>query len=196
MVTVQPLTKKHKISWQLLKIKKSIFVPYPLPLPPRSAGREIFLWGFAGGRSPPAKPLIFSPPSQRRIRRWEGGRGRGKSYKSQRFIHRRLAAWRQSESYLTFSFLHDVRQHMAPPSRIESSESAVSESQNHSRGTGCAVLSHQPAHALPHSGATPTAEPASNAQRTPARPTLPTGPGCHNERRAGSNRAPYFPHQR
>ncbi|HPD41684.1 MAG TPA: hypothetical protein PLD43_09015, partial [Anaerolineae bacterium] len=42
------------------------------------------------------------------------GRGQGKSYRLQRFIHCRLAPWRQAESHLTFSFLDDVRQHMAP----------------------------------------------------------------------------------
>jgi len=93
-VTVQPLTKKRKISWRLLKIENQ-FLP-PFPFPPRCAGgREtFFLWGFAGGLRPPAKPLIFPPPPQRR---WGGGRGWGKSYSSQRFIHRRLAPWRQAE---------------------------------------------------------------------------------------------------
>jgi len=42
-------------------------------------------------------PLIFSPPPQRRTRRCGGGRRRGKSYRSQRFIHCRLATWRHAE---------------------------------------------------------------------------------------------------
>ena len=96
--TVQPLTEKHKISWRLLKIENQFFHPVPYPLPSRCAGAgELFLWFFAGGRSLPAKNLYFfslSPTAHTPLRR---GRGRGKGYRLQRFIHRRLATWRQAE---------------------------------------------------------------------------------------------------
>jgi len=64
----------------LLKIKNQFLPPIPFPFPPRSAGEgELFLWGFAGGRSPPAKPPYFFSPPQRRLRRWGGAGGGAKA---------------------------------------------------------------------------------------------------------------------
>ena len=124
----------------------------PGPFPPRCAGGRgtFFLWGFAGGRSPPAKPLFFSPPPRRRMRRRGGGRGWGKSYSSQRFIHRQLDTWRQAENHRTFSCLDEVRQHMASPRKIgepakkrigESANRRIGESQNHVHDKGGANFS-------------------------------------------------------
>ena len=113
------------------------FAPPPAPSPtaqtPLGRGRKM---GLCRRATPACKAPFFSPPPQRRRRRWGGGRGWGKSYRPQRFFHRRLATWRQAKSHLTFSFLDDVRQHMASPSKIEISGSAVSESakKNHLRG--------------------------------------------------------------
>ena len=96
---VAPLTEKRKISWRPLKIEHQLLPPIPWPLPPaRRGGKGNFFCGFLqAGYARLQKPFIFSPPPQRRLRRWGGGRGWGKSYSSQRFIHRRLATWRQAE---------------------------------------------------------------------------------------------------
>ena len=120
VVTVQPLTKKRKISWRLLKIEYQLFSPIPWPLPPAlRGGKGHFFCGFLqAGVARLQKSYFFSPPPQRRLRRWGGGRGWGKSYRPQRFLHRRLAPWRQAKSHLTFSSLDGVRQHMASPREI------------------------------------------------------------------------------
>jgi|GEM_PF-2984526 len=99
VVTVQPLTKKRKISWRLLKIEYQLFPPIPWPLPPaQRGGKGHFFCGFLqAGYARLQKSYFFSPPPQRRMRRWGGGRGWGKSYRPQRFLHRRLTTWRQAE---------------------------------------------------------------------------------------------------
>jgi len=80
MVTVQPLTKKHKISWQLLKIEKSIFVPYPLPLPPRSAGEGEFFCGvLQAGMARLQNPLFFLPLPNGAYAVGEGAGGEAKA---------------------------------------------------------------------------------------------------------------------
>ncbi|HQE98506.1 MAG TPA: hypothetical protein PLG06_02090, partial [Anaerolineae bacterium] len=56
------------------------------------------MWGFAGGRSPPAKPFIFFRPLPNGAHAvGEGAGGGEKASKSQKFIHRCLAAWRQAK---------------------------------------------------------------------------------------------------
>ncbi|HQJ12266.1 MAG TPA: hypothetical protein PKY49_10470, partial [Anaerolineae bacterium] len=87
---------------------------------------KLFLWGFAGGRSPPAKPPHFFSPPQRHLRRWGGDRGQGKNYSSPRFIHRRLVAWRQAEQLPHIFFLNGARQHQASQQKSESAEKRIS----------------------------------------------------------------------
>ncbi len=72
MVTVQPLTKKRKISWRLLKIENQLLPPVPFPRA-RGGRRNFFCGGLQAGYARLQAPLIFSPLPQRRLRRW--GRG-------------------------------------------------------------------------------------------------------------------------
>jgi len=96
---VSPLTEKRKISWRPLKIEYQLFPPIPCPLPPAPRGGKgnFFCGALQAGVARLQSPHFFSPPPQRRRRRWGGGRGWGKSYRPQRFLHRRLAPWRQAE---------------------------------------------------------------------------------------------------
>ncbi len=76
------------------------FAPPPAPSPTASAplGRGRKNKGFLqAGVARLQKTTIFFSPPQRRILRWGGGWGRGKSYRLQRSIHRRLATWRRAE---------------------------------------------------------------------------------------------------
>ena len=86
-VTVQPWAKKRKVSWRLLKIENQLLPLFSGPISPRKArgDGELFLWGFAGGRSPHAKPPYFFSPPQRRLRRWGGGWGGTKVTATTRF---------------------------------------------------------------------------------------------------------------
>jgi|GEM_PF-1791577 len=110
-VTVQPLTEKRKIPWRLLKIENQFCPLFPGPFPPRSRGEgELFLWGFAGGLRPPAKPPIFLP-------------GAGEGAKATDYQGSSIAVElpdARLNNDRTFSSLNDVSQHLASPRKIES----------------------------------------------------------------------------
>ena len=100
---------------------ESTFSPYPLAPSPRAARGEgeLFLWGFAGGRSPPAKPpYFFFPPQRRNPTVGEGAKAA--AYKGSAIAVELPDARLNNDR--TFSFLNDVRQHLASPSKMAPNE--------------------------------------------------------------------------
>jgi len=75
---------------------RAAFALYSLPHPPALCGGmgTFFCGALQAGRARLQSPLIFSPSP---AFRWGGGRGRGESCGSQRFVHCRLDSWRQAE---------------------------------------------------------------------------------------------------
>jgi len=63
MITVQPLTKKRKISWRLLKIENQLLPPIPCPLPPAQRGGKgnFFCGVLQAGDARLQNPYFFSP---------------------------------------------------------------------------------------------------------------------------------------
>ena len=116
-VTVQPLTKKRKISWRPLKIEYQLLPPIPWPLPPARRGGKgnFFLWVFAGGLRPPAKTLFFLPLPNGVC---AVGEGAGGGAKATGHKGSSIAVWHPGarlNSHRTFSFLDGVHQRMASP---------------------------------------------------------------------------------
>ena len=133
-VTVQPLTKKRKISWRLLKIENQ-FLP-PIPFPPRSAGgRGTFFCGFLqAGVARLQKPNFFLPLPNGA---YAVGEGAGGGAKATGHKGPSIAVWlpgARLNSYRTFSFLDSVCQHMASQKMGESAKKRKGELLTFARG--------------------------------------------------------------
>ena len=97
--------------------------PIPWPLPPvRAGGRGIFYGVLQAGYARLQNPLIFSPlpNGASAVGERAGGGAKAAAYKGSS-IAVELPDVRLN-NYRTFSFLNNVRQHMASPSEIESRE--------------------------------------------------------------------------
>jgi len=111
------LTKKTQDFLVIAEDWESTFAPYPLA-PAREGKGNFFCGVLQAGYARLQNPLIFSPPPQRRLR--HRGGAKATAYKGSSIAVELPDARLNNDR--TFSFLNDVRQHMASPSNIEISE--------------------------------------------------------------------------